>query len=296
MTATHYYVYILQCENGSYYTGYTTNLTRRYQEHQNGTTKCKYTRSFKPVKIAQSWSAFDNKTEALAIERFIKRLSKPAKSDLILNPDHLTTLFQCQPFNEAITMNPLILATSNPGKIVELQAMLPSFQCISQQSLHIEDAEENGLSFIENAIIKARHASRIGQQPALADDSGLVVDALNGEPGIYSARFAGLTANNNDNINLLLKRLADVPHEQRHAYFYCAIAFVKHENDPTPLIATGELLGQITRARQGDYGFGYDPVFYLPDYQCTLAELPLKLKNTISHRAMALKQLHGLIQ
>ena len=100
MTTTHYYVYILQCDNGSYYTGYTTNLARRYQEHQNGTTKCKYTRSFKPVKMAQSWSVFENKTEAMAIERFIKRLAKPAKCDLILNPHRLTTLFHCQPFNE----------------------------------------------------------------------------------------------------------------------------------------------------------------------------------------------------
>ena len=190
-------------------------------------------------------------------------------------------------------MNPLIIASSNPGKIIELQALLPSFQCISQQSLHIEDADETGLSFIENAIIKARHASRCAQLPALADDSGLVVDALNGEPGIYSARFAGLAANDNDNINLLLKRLADVPDEQRHAYFYCAIAFVQHANDPTPLIATGQLIGRIAQARMGEHGFGYDPVFYLPDHQCTLAQLSPTIKNTISHRAMALKQLHA---
>ena len=193
-------------------------------------------------------------------------------------------------------MNPLIIASSNPGKIIEIQALLPSFQCISQPSLHIEDAEETGLSFIENAIIKARHASRCARLPALGDDSGLVVDALNGEPGIYSARFAGLAANPIDNINLLLKRLADVPDEQRHAYFYCAIAFVKHANDPTPLIATGQLIGQIAQTCQGDHGFGYDPVFYLPNEQCTLAQLPPSLKNTLSHRAMALKQLRAHLQ
>lgn len=188
-------------------------------------------------------------------------------------------------------MNTLILATSNPGKVSELQTLLPSFRCISQTSLGIEDADETGLSFIENAILKARHASLIGQQPALADDSGLVVDALNGAPGIYSARFAGLHASDEANMDLLLARLHDTPDEQRTAYFYCAIAFVKHANDPTPIIATGQLFGHIGRERQGAHGFGYDPVFYLPDHQCTLAQLPPQLKNAISHRAMALKQL-----
>ena len=345
MTATHYYVYILQCENNSYYTGYTTNLLRRYQEHQNGTAKCKYTRSFKPIKIAQSWSTFECKSEALAIERFIKRLPKPAKMDLILNPDQLTERFQCKPFTETTSMNTLwsvdippyealrpvacprdpeillhaqaycteidrarsrgqaagrrdlkcqqtlVLATSNPGKISELQAMLPSFRCVSQASLGIDDANETGLSFIENAILKARHASQISQRPALADDSGLVVDALNGEPGIYSARFAGLHATDAENIDLLLERMTNTPDEQRQAHFYCAIAFVRHANDPTPIISTGQLFGQINRSRVGDHGFGYDPVFYLADHQCTLAQLHSHIKNTISHRAMALKQL-----
>jgi XTP/dITP diphosphohydrolase len=291
MTATHYYVYILECENNSYYTGYTTNLLRRYQEHQNGTAKCKYTRSFKPIKIAQSWSTFECKSEALAIERFIKRLPKPAKMDLILNPDQLTERFQCKPLTETTSMNTLVLATSNPGKVSELQTMLPSFRCVSQASLGIEDANETGLSFIENAILKARHASQISQRPALADDSGLVVDALNGEPGIYSARFAGLHATDAENIDLLLERMTSTPDEQRQAYFYCAIAFVMHANDPTPIISTGQLFGEISRSRVGDHGFGYDPVFYLPDHQCTLAQLPSHIKNSISHRAMALKQL-----
>ena len=192
-------------------------------------------------------------------------------------------------------MKNLILATSNAGKIAELQTMLPSFHCISQTSLGITDAEETGLSFVENAIIKARHASRISHQPALADDSGLVVSALNGAPGIYSARFAGPKASSQDNIELLLSRLAQIPDEARSAYFYCAIALVQHADDPTPILATGTFHGEISREGRGEQGFGYDPIFYLPDYQCTLAELPSHVKNTLSHRAVALKQLHQLL-
>ena len=192
-------------------------------------------------------------------------------------------------------MKNLILATSNAGKIAELQTMLPSFHCISQTSLGICDAEETGLSFVENAIIKARHASRISHQPSLADDSGLVVQALLGAPGIYSARFAGPNATSKDNIDLLLSRLTDIPDEERQAYFYCAIALVQHADDPTPIIATGIFHGQISRECRGSLGFGYDPIFYLPGYQCTLAELPASVKNTLSHRAMALKQLHQLL-
>lgn len=192
-------------------------------------------------------------------------------------------------------MNQLILATSNAGKIAELQSLLPSFQHISQQTLGITDADETGLSFIENAIIKARNASRFGSAPALADDSGLVVPALNNQPGIYSARFAGPSATDNDNINLLLARLADTPDEQRHAYFYCAIALVQHADDPIPLIATGTLSGTISSQPAGKHGFGYDPVFYVADYNCTLAELTPTVKNTISHRAQALKQLTQLM-
>ena len=191
-------------------------------------------------------------------------------------------------------MKTLVLATSNPGKIAELQTMLPDVHCISQSTLNIPDADETGLSFIENAIIKARHASRISQLPALADDSGLVVKALNGAPGIYSARFAGPNASSHDNIKLLLSQLADTPDEKRTAYFYCALALVEHADDPTPLLATGMLVGRINHECCGQQGFGYDPVFYIPEYQCTAAELPMEIKNAISHRAMALKQLKQL--
>lgn len=189
-------------------------------------------------------------------------------------------------------MHEIILATSNKGKINELTAILAHWHCIPQTELGIRDAEETGLSFIENAIIKARHASHLGNKPALADDSGLVVPALNGAPGIYSARFAGLAASDEDNINLLLERLEGVPDEQRQAYYYCAIALVKHAKDPTPLIATGQLNGTISQKRLGSKGFGYDPVFYVESYHCTAAQLSVEVKNSISHRAQALSNLN----
>ncbi len=188
-------------------------------------------------------------------------------------------------------MKEILLATSNVGKIAELKAILSPVHCIPQASLGFKPVEETGFSFIENAILKARHASRFSKLPALADDSGLVVLALGGQPGIHSARFAGAHATDADNIKKLLEQLANTPENARNAYFYCALALVQHENDPTPLIATGKLLGEISLKPQGDKGFGYDPVFYLKDYACTLAMLESSLKNTISHRALALKQL-----
>ena len=188
-------------------------------------------------------------------------------------------------------MKKIILATSNPGKIAEIQALLTPAQCISQSSLGIGDADETGLSFIENAITKARHASRLSGEPALADDSGLVVSALQGQPGIYSARFAGPKASDAENIDYLLSKLLNTPIEERQAFFYCAMVLVTHANDPTPLVATGALHGVITMERAGTNGFGYDPVFYLPNYQCTMAELPPSIKNSISHRAQALTEL-----
>jgi XTP/dITP diphosphohydrolase len=143
----------------------------------------------------------------------------------------------------------------------------------------------------ENAILKARHACRLTQKPALADDSGLVVSALHGQPGIYSARFAGEQASDADNIELLLQKIQMIPEHERHAYFYCAIALVRAEDDPAPLIATGHCHGLIQPTCAGDKGFGYDPIFYLPEHHCTMAQLSLEIKNRISHRAMALQQL-----
>lgn len=188
-------------------------------------------------------------------------------------------------------MEKLILATNNPGKIAELQTILSPIHCISQTSLGIESIEETGLTFVENALLKARHICRLTNQPALADDSGLVVQALNGEPGIYSARYAGEDATNEERINYLLEQMKDVPDNKRQAYFYCCIVMLQHADDPTPLIATGQLSGLIAKAAIGENGFGYDPVFYLPSHECTLAQIPAKIKNTISHRAEALHKL-----
>ncbi|WP_031562957.1 RdgB/HAM1 family non-canonical purine NTP pyrophosphatase [Legionella wadsworthii] len=193
-------------------------------------------------------------------------------------------------------MKEIILATSNAGKIKELSDLLAPIECIPQSGLGISDAEENGYSFIENALIKARHASLHSKRPALADDSGLVVPALNGEPGIYSARYAGKNATDAENIQLLLEKMSGVPYDQREAWFYCAIALVKHATDPMPIIATGMCHGIIHSQSLGEGGFGYDPIFYIPEFECTVAQLPAKIKNNISHRAQALKQLRDLIK
>lgn len=193
-------------------------------------------------------------------------------------------------------MNTLILATSSKGKIVELSSLLAPIQCIAQHQLDIMDAEETGLSFIENALIKARHASQHSNYPALADDSGLVIDALQGQPGIYSSRYSGLQATDTANIQKVLENLCGVESTQRQAYFYCAIVLMRYANDPTPLLATGRLDGYIALTPQGANGFGYDPIFFLPQYQCTLAQLSCEEKNKISHRAKALDVLKSLIE
>lgn len=188
----------------------------------------------------------------------------------------------------------IVLATGNSGKINEFKALLPSKNCILQRDLNISDADETGLTFIENALIKARHASRISNMPAIADDSGLVVPALQGRPGIYSSRFAGEHATDQDNIKHLLKLLQEQgisTASKIDAYFYCVIVFIQHADDPTPLFGTGRLDGQIVTHPTGTHGFGYDPIFYLSEYDCTLAELPAETKNTLSHRARALQAL-----
>lgn len=188
-------------------------------------------------------------------------------------------------------MQKLILATNNQGKINEISALLQPIVCLLQQSLSIPEITETGLSFVENAIIKARHASKICKLPALADDSGLVVPALNGEPGIYSARFAKSKKSSLSNIDYLLHCLANTKERDRNAYFYCALALVKDANDPIPLIITATWDGKIAFTQKGTQGFGYDPVFYLPDLHLTAAELSLEQKNVLSHRAKALQKL-----
>lgn len=197
-----------------------------------------------------------------------------------------------QTFNGIIMLSfptEIILATHNPGKVLELQSLLAPVTCIPQQVLGITEVEESGQSFIENALLKARHASQHTNKPALADDSGLVVAALNGAPGIYSARYAGPTANSTQNMALLLSQMIDIPLSDRQAYFYCAIAYVRHAADPTPIIAIGQCDGQIHHTPLGDQGFGYDAIFYLPQYKATFAQLSTDIKNTISHRAQAMQ-------
>ena len=191
----------------------------------------------------------------------------------------------------------IVLASSNAGKLRELQAILADKQVtlLPQSDFNIPDAIEDGHSFVENAIIKARHASKLSGLPALADDSGLVVDALNGEPGIYSARYAGLSGDRETvdaaNNELLLENLEQVPEEDRSARFQCCLALVRFPEDPLPLICQGSWEGRILFDEAGANGFGYDPLFYVPDYDCASAELDPAEKNRISHRAQALQQL-----
>jgi XTP/dITP diphosphohydrolase len=187
----------------------------------------------------------------------------------------------------------LVLASGNAGKLRELCAMLEplGWKVAPQNDWGVPEAVEDGLSFIENALIKARHASMHTGLPALADDSGLVVDALQGAPGIYSARYAGAGAGDEANNQKLLHELEAVPDSQRNAHFYCAMALVRHENDPAPLLATGSWDGVITRSPSGSGGFGYDPLFWVPGRNCTSAELQADEKNRLSHRGRALARM-----
>lgn len=184
----------------------------------------------------------------------------------------------------------VVLASSNVGKIKEFNELLDSFhlEVVPQSSLGVTDADETGLTFVENALIKARHATEITGLPALADDSGLSVDALHGEPGIYSARYAGHPADAKANIDKLLKNLEAVPDDKRSASFHCVLVFMTDAHDPTPLICHGIWKGVILREPRGTEGFGYDPVFFVPSQKKTAAELSPTLKNSISHRGQAM--------
>ncbi len=184
----------------------------------------------------------------------------------------------------------LVLASSNPGKLAELRNLLgdAGVDLHAQTEFGVEDAEETGLSFVENAILKARHASRATGLPALADDSGLCVDALNGAPGLYSARYAGAHGDNAANIAKLLDALRDVPDERRTARFVSVLALLRHADDPQPLIAEGVWEGRVLFAPRGSGGFGYDPVFFAHEQGTGAAELDAALKSRISHRGLAL--------
>ncbi len=187
----------------------------------------------------------------------------------------------------------IVLATGNPGKIKELQTLLrdSDHEITAQIDYGVGDADENGISFVENALIKARHASLHTGLAAIADDSGLGVDYLGGKPGIHSARYAGENATDQENIDKLLAALQGVPLENRNARFHCVIALVKCADDPNPAIFHGRWEGRIADTPMGNNGFGYDSVFYIPDLGCTSAELPASVKNKNSHRGKALRQL-----
>ena len=190
-------------------------------------------------------------------------------------------------------MKQIVLASNNPGKVREIGQMLADLdlQVLPQSAFKIEEAEETGLSFVENAILKARHAAANSGLPAIADDSGLEVDALNGAPGIYSARYAGAGATDTQNLQKLLADLEKVPQEQRTARFQCLLVYMRHAQDPTPRIYQGTWEGRITFEPRGESGFGYDPVFFVPSHNCTSAELAPEVKNALSHRGQALRKL-----
>lgn len=190
----------------------------------------------------------------------------------------------------------IVLATGNPGKIREIQAMLADHPIVPQSDLSIADAEETGTTFVENAIIKARHAARHSGLPAIADDSGLVVDALDGAPGVFSARYAGPGSSDLDNLQKVLRELDGVPEAQRSARFICVLVFMQHAADPTPVIAEGVWEGKILTRPAGSNGFGYDPVFWVPTHRCASAELPPEVKNALSHRGQALRNLTAMLK
>ena len=193
--------------------------------------------------------------------------------------------------NATLPFNELVLASNNKGKLAELQAMLGDSIKVRPQSDFTDiEAEETGLTFVENALIKARHAASVSGLPALADDSGLAVDALGGAPGIYSARYAGGAGDAANNAKLL-DALKDVPDAERGAQFICALALLRHAEDPIPLICEGAWEGRILHAASGEHGFGYDPLFWVPERDCSSAELSPQEKNQLSHRARAMAQL-----
>ncbi|WOX07177.1 RdgB/HAM1 family non-canonical purine NTP pyrophosphatase [Microbulbifer pacificus] len=193
-------------------------------------------------------------------------------------------------------MDKIVLASGNAGKLKEFSQLFAGWQIavLPQSDFVSEEAAETGLSFIENALIKARHASHASGLPALADDSGLAVDALGGAPGIYSARYAGAGASDADNNRKLLEALENVPAELRTASFHCALAFVRTPEDPVPLVCTARWQGLILNHLAGDQGFGYDPLFYVPSEKLTSAQLPREVKNRLSHRARAVKKFEQL--
>ncbi|MCW8335884.1 XTP/dITP diphosphatase [Vibrio sp. SCSIO 43135] len=194
-------------------------------------------------------------------------------------------------------MNKIVLATGNQGKVREMADLLSEFgfDVVAQSEYSVSEVAETGTTFIENAIIKARHAAKETGLPAIADDSGLEVDYLKGAPGIYSARFAGEKATDQQNLEKLLKEMEGVPSEQRSARFHCVLVLMRHEHDPTPIVCHGKWEGQILEQAQGDNGFGYDPVFFVPEDNCASAQLEPARKKQLSHRGKALSKLFATL-
>ena len=191
--------------------------------------------------------------------------------------------------------NKIVLASGNSGKIKEIQAILTNYSIVTQQEFNIQEVEETGSTFIENAIIKARNAAFHSKLPAIADDSGLVVDALNGAPGVISARYAGPHASDQENLQKLLIDIKDIPESKRSARFICVIVLMRHAKDPFPIITQASWEGNILTHSRGDNGFGYDPIFWVPSENCSSAELSTLRKNQLSHRGQALRQLTNFL-
>lgn len=191
----------------------------------------------------------------------------------------------------------VILASNNKGKVKEINAVLEelSIKVTPQAEFNVEEAEETGLSFVENALIKARNAAQHTNHPAIADDSGIEVPALKGAPGIYSARYAGVGASDEENLNKLINNIQDLPEEDRVAQFVCVMVYMRHANDPIPVISQGIWKGTLLTEARGKNGFGYDPIFLVPTHNCTSAELSPEVKNQLSHRGQALRQLVSLM-
>ncbi len=190
-------------------------------------------------------------------------------------------------------MKKIVLASGNKGKVREINQILAGLdiEVVPQSDFNVPEIEETGLTFVENAILKARNAAKHTGLPAIADDSGLEVDALLGAPGIYSARYAGAGADDTMNLQKLLQELQDVAEAERSARFQCLMVYMEHDLDPTPIICQGTWEGRITHEPVGDNGFGYDPVFFVPDHGCTSAQLSPEEKNRLSHRGQALQNL-----
>ena len=189
--------------------------------------------------------------------------------------------------------NQIVLASGNAGKLRESAQLLEglNLEILPQSEFNVPEVEETGLTFVDNAILKARNAAHYTGLPAIADDSGLAVDVLRGRPGIYSARFAGIGASDEENLEKLIRMVEPFPDEERTARFICSMVYIRHEEDHVPVIAEGVWEGQLLIDPKGQNGFGYDPIFYVSSQQCTSAELPPEIKNKLSHRGQALRKL-----